>query len=116
MAVTATVTFPHILKYKGSVLFRVSREKFCMDQHASSNQADGSLCRSFSFAHGKLSGVTGNECRIDDENGSSKHLIPELYYFFLKTIQTTTRYYYIDGTLLLQEEGKYNTTIYTGYT
>lgn len=26
--VTATVTFPHILKYKGSVLFRVSREKF----------------------------------------------------------------------------------------
>lgn len=28
MTVTATVTFPHILEYKGSVLFRVSREKF----------------------------------------------------------------------------------------
>lgn len=92
MTVTATVTFPHILKYKGSVLFRVSREKFCMDQHDSNNQADGNLCRSFSVAHGKLSGVTGNERRMDDENGCSKHLISKLYYFSLKTIQTRTRY------------------------
>lgn len=81
--VTATATFPPILKYKGSVLFSMSREKFCMDQHDSSNQADGNLCRSVSVAHGKLSGVTGNECRMDDENGSSKHLILELL-FFLK--------------------------------
>lgn len=86
------------------------QRKICMDQHDSSNQADGNLCRSFSVAHGKLSGVTGNECGMNDENGPSKHLIPELYSFFLKTIQTRTSYC-IDVTLLLQEEGKY---IYTG--
>lgn len=51
--------------------------------------------------------------QMDDENGSSKCFILKLI-FFSKKIQTTPRCF-VDVTLLLQEESKYNATTYTVY-
>lgn len=56
-----------------------------MDQHGSSNKAYGSLRRrSFSVAHGKLSGVTQNGSCMDDENDSIQCFDFRVTFFFFK--------------------------------